>query len=134
MGCKVLSRPNRNNQPGLRRMTMTDMTFAFANHYGYTDVNPFEIVRHVSPTTIAVRAMSAVRANPGVDMGFAPGGFVGHFVDQHLQEWIITPCPENPVVRIRRSKAKRKAGKWYSKNGERFVLAAAPRKFYDFNF
>jgi len=106
----------------------------FANHIGYSDVNPFEIVRHVSPTTIEVRAMSAVRSNPGADMSFAPGGFCGHFADQHRQEWAIAPNPENPVVRIRLSTAKRKAGQWYSKNGERFVLAEKPRKFYDYNF
>lgn len=106
----------------------------FANHIGYSDVNPFEIVRHVSPTTIEVRAMSAVRSNLGADTSFAPGGFVGHFADQHLQEWAISPNPENPVVRIRLSTAKRKAGQWYSKHGERFALAEKPRKFYDYNF
>ena len=113
---------------------MTDLPFAYANHIAYSDVNPFEIVRRVSPTTIEVRAMSAVLSNPGVNMGFAPGGFVGHFSDQNLQEWAITPCPENPIIRIRLSSAKRKAGQWYGKNGERFALAEKPRKFYDYNF
>lgn len=106
----------------------------YANHYGYSDVNPYEIVRHVSPTTIEVRAMSAVRSNPDTDMGFAPGGFVGHFANQHLQEWTITPCPENGTKRIRLSKAKRKVGNWYDQYGEKFALSDAPRKFYDYNF
>jgi hypothetical protein len=106
----------------------------YANHYGYSDVNPYEIVRHVSPTTIEVREMSAVRENPEDTLGFAPGGFFGHCDRQTDQKWVITPCPENRVIRIRLSKAKRKAGKWYSKNGERFALADAPRKFYDYNF
>ena len=106
----------------------------YANHYGYSDVNPYEIIRHVSPTTIEVRAMSATRENPEDDLGFAPGGFCGHHSRQEDQRWVITPCPENPVIRIRLSRAKRKAGRWYSRTGERFALAEAPRKFYDYNF
>jgi hypothetical protein len=102
----------------------------YANHIGYSDVNPYEIVRRVSDRTIEVRPMSAVRANPAEDMGFKPGGFVGHFSDQHKQEWAITSNPEARTIRIRLQKD----GKWRCKHGERFVLAVKPRKFYDYNF
>ena len=105
----------------------------YANHYGYTDINPYEIVRHVSRTTIEVREMSAVRENPEDTLGFTPGGFFGHCDRQTDQKWVITPCPENRVIRIRLSKAKRKAG-WFNKGRERFVLSDEPRKFYDYNF
>jgi len=105
----------------------------YANHYGYSDVNPYEIVRHVSPTTIEVRAMSAVRANPEDKLGFTPGGFFGHCDRQTDQKWVITPRLDAPVIRIRLSKAKRKAG-WFNKGRERFVLSDEPRKFYDYNF
>lgn len=102
----------------------------YANHVGYSDVNPYEIVRHVSPTTIEIRAMNAVRANPENDLGFVPGGFVGHCANQHEQKWLITSDPNALVKRIRLHKD----GKWRCKHGERFVLAVAPRKFYDYNF
>ena len=102
----------------------------FANHIGYSDVNPFEIVRRVSDRTIEIRAMNAERANPKEDMGFIPGGFVGHFADQHKQQWTITSNPEARVTRIRLQKD----GKWRCKHGERFILAAQPRKFHDYNF
>ena len=38
------------------------------------------------------------------------------------------------AVRIRLSKAKRKAGYWFDKYENKFVLAETPRKFYDYNF
>jgi len=106
------------------------MTFNFANHIGYSDVNPYEIVRRVSDRTIEIREMNAERSNPAEDMGFQPGGFVGHFSDQHKQEWTITSNPEARVIRIRLQKD----GKWRCKHGERYVLAVKPRKFYDYNF
>jgi len=102
----------------------------FANHIGYSDVNPYEIVRRVSDRTIEIRAMDAERANPAEDMGFIPGGFVGHFADQHKQQWTITSNPEAPVTRIRL----RKNGHWYDAHGQRFVLGVKPVKFYDYNF
>ena len=105
----------------------------YANHYGYSDINPYEIVRHVSPTTIEVREMAAVRANPEDKLGFTPGGFFGHCDRQTDQKWVITPRPDAPVIRIRLSRSKRKAG-WFNKGRERFVLSDEPRKFYDYNF
>lgn len=115
-------------------MTPTDgdieMTFNFANHIGYSDTNPFEIVRRVSDRTIEIRAMDAERANPDADMGFKAGGFVGHFSDQHKQEWTITSNPNARVIRIRLHKD----GRWRCNSGERYVLAVKPVKFYDYNF
>ena len=103
----------------------------YANLHGYSDVTPYEIIRHVSPTTIEVREMSAERANPENDLGPSPDG---RHRRQDEQEWVITPCPENRVIRIRLSKAKRKAGYWFDKYENKFALAEAPRKFYDYNF
>lgn len=102
----------------------------YANHIGYTDINPFEVVRRVSDKTLEIRAMNAVRANPSEDMGFQPGGFVGHFSDQDKQRWAITSNPEARVIRIRLQKD----GQWRSVHGERYALSDKPRKFYDYNF
>jgi hypothetical protein len=37
----------------------------YANHYGYTDVNPFEVVRAISEKTVEIRAMNAERDDSG---------------------------------------------------------------------
>lgn len=110
------------------------MVEKFANQIGYSDVKPFEIIKVISDGCVEVRAMEAKRANPDADMGFCPGGFVGNFAAQDKQEWDIQPDAAGYVVRIRKSKAARKAGQWFDKNGGRYVVGAAPRKFYDYNF
>lgn len=50
----------------------------YANHIGYSDVNPYEVVKVISEKCLEVRAMDATRANPKNKLGFAQGGFVGH--------------------------------------------------------
>jgi len=99
----------------------------YANHYGYTDVNPYEVVKVISDKTIEIREMDAEK-NPEVKTSFEIGGFCAH--SDNVQDWIITSNPNNPVIRIRLSKKKG----WVSKFGEKFGLADKPRKFYDYNF
>lgn len=106
-----------------------NMTNAFANQISYSDVTPFEVVRHVSGKTVDIREMDAVRSNPEADMGFAPGGFVGHFANQGAQQWTITSNPENRVVRIRLGKRG-----WSDKWGNRYDMCNKPIRFYDYNF
>ena len=103
----------------------------FANHIGYSDINPYEVVRRITDKTIEVRAMDAVldpSCKKALQDSFVPGGFLGRF-DNDEQRWIITSNPENPVDRIRLHKD----GKWYGGRGK-FVLAAEPYKKYDYNF
>ena len=101
----------------------------YANRIGYSDVDPFEVVRRISDKTIEIREMNAVR-DESVKLEFSPGGFCGHFHDQHKQKWIITSNPDSPVKRIRL----RKNGSWYDAGGSKYRLADEPRKFYDYNF
>ena len=101
----------------------------YANQIGYTDVHPFEVVRIVSDKTVEVRAMEAVR-DDSVKLDFIPGGFSAHCANQSEQKWIITSDGSNPVFRIRLSKNRG----WQDKYGQRFKMADAPRKFYDYNF
>ena len=107
----------------------------FANFCGYSDVEPYEVVKVVSDRCLEIRPMKAERLHEMSELGFQPGGFVGHYGNQRAQKWDIQPDPEAPVIRIRKSasKAPAKAGKWFGARG-RFVLAEEPRKFYDFNF
>jgi hypothetical protein len=106
-----------------------NMTNAFANQISYSDVTPFEVVRHVSGKTVDIREMDAVRSNPENKLGFIPGGFCGECTKQHEQEWTITSNPENRVVRIRLG---RKG--WRDAWGNRYDMCNQPRRFYDYNF
>lgn len=101
----------------------------YANRIGYSDVEPFEIIRRISDKTIEVRAMDAVR-DASVVLEFIPGGFCGHTVDQHKQRWIITSNADNEVIRLRLHRD----GSWRSAGGNRHRLSETPRKFYDYNF
>lgn len=101
----------------------------FANHYGYSDVNPFEVVKVVSDKTIEVREMDAER-DESVKMEWVAGGFAGHCTNQHDQKWHITSNNSNPVVRIRLSKS----GVWKDKHGRKFGLSDQSVRFYDYNF
>jgi hypothetical protein len=100
----------------------------YANQLGYSDVEPYEVVKVISEKTIEIRAMDT-EALPW-KRDFHPGGFFGHTSNQNEQKWNITSNENNPVFRIRLSKNKG----WRSAGGSRFQLADKPRKFYDFNF
>lgn len=111
----------------MKTATATATNLNFANHHGYSDVNPYEIVRRISDKTIEVRRMDAVR-DPSWNREFIPGGFFGHTANNDSQKWIITSNPTNEVIRIRLTKSG-----WRNKR-MRFVLSATPVHFYDFNF
>lgn len=100
----------------------------YANHIGYSDVNPYEVVRRVSDKTLDVRAMNAER-DPSWNPDFAPGGFFGTVVNQSEQKWVITSDDNGRVVRIRLGKQG-----WKDAHGNRYQLSDEPVKFYDYNF
>jgi hypothetical protein len=100
----------------------------YANHYGYTDVDPYEVVRRVSDITLEIREMNAVRG-PSVPLQFIPGGFSAHCVNQYDQKWLISTNESAPIIRIRFGK-----NGWKDKDGRRYKLSDKPVKFYDYNF
>ena len=100
----------------------------YANHLGYSDINPYEVVRVVSDKTLEIREMDAER-DESVQLEWVPGGFAGHCVNQRDQKWFITSNAQNPVVRIRLGKQG-----WKDRHGRRFDLSDWPVKFYDYNF
>lgn len=116
-------------------MARKELTLAeamFANHLGWSDVNPYEIVRKITDKKIEIRAMKAVSTKEGnerLGKSFQPGGFVGHY-DNYAQEWTITSQPDYPTEFIRLHKD----GEWYGLGHRRFCLALTPYKFYDYNF
>lgn len=108
-------------------MSMVEMKFA--NRHGYSDVDPFEIVKVVSDKTIEVRAMDAER-DPSWKPEFLAGGFAGHCTNQFSQKWFITPNESNPVYRLRL----RKDGYFHHPQLGKFRLSYKAVKFYDYNF
>jgi hypothetical protein len=100
----------------------------YANHIGYSDVTPYEVVRVISDKTIEVREMDA-KLDDSVNLQFHVGGFSAHCSNQHEQKWFITSNENNPIVRIRMNKAG-----WKDNAGRRFKLSEKPIKFYDYNF
>lgn len=100
----------------------------YANHYGYSDVNPYEVVRVISDKTIEVREMKCER-DESVNLEFQVGGFAAHCSNQHEQKWHITSDETASVIRIRLGKQG-----WKDKHGRRFGLSDKPVKFYDYNF
>ena len=100
----------------------------YANHIGYSDINPFEIVRRVSEITIEIREMKCER-DPSVKLEFIPGGFSAICINDRDQEWFITSDETAPVTRIRLGK-----NGWKDKYGRRYALANEPVKYYDHNF
>lgn len=101
----------------------------YANHIGYSDINPYEVVKVISDKTLEVREMDAKLAE-GEKPQFIVGGFAGHCVNQRELKYDISSNPENPVIRIRL----RKNGYFYSSGGAKFKLADEPKYFYDYNF
>jgi len=99
----------------------------YANHLGYSDVNPYEVINVISEKTIEIRAMDT-EALPW-KRDFHPGGFFGHTSNQQDQKWKITSNVKNHVFRIRLNKKG-----WQDKYGSRYSLSDKPVKFYDYNF
>lgn len=105
------------------------MVEQYANHIGYSDVEPHEVVRVISDKTIEIRRMEAEELP--WDKEWYAGGFAGHLANQRDQKWNITSAPEKfKVFRIRLHKN----GEWRDSDGRRFRLADKPVKFYDYNF
>jgi len=100
----------------------------YANHYGYSDVNPFEIVRRVSDKTVEIRSMKAER-DPDWKPDFVPGGFSAVCLNINSQKWVITSDESAKVFRIRLGKRG-----WKDAKRNRYELSDKPFKFYDFNF
>jgi hypothetical protein len=100
----------------------------YANMIGWTDIHPHEVIRVVNEKLLEVREMAAVELE--WEKKFFGGGFLGNVANGEDQRWEITPNTDGLVIRIRQ----RKDGKWYDRNGDRYVVSDEPRRFYDYNF
>ena len=106
---------------------MTEKLYAMRR--GYSDVEPFEVIRVVNEKTMVIREMKAEIIN-FADLKFIPGGFSAHCANQHDQRWDIQPDPDGTEHTIR----KHKNGTWRSPSGMHHTIDTEPYKFYDYNF
>ena len=106
---------------------VTDVDYKYCNNHMYTDIQPCEIVRVISPKTIEVRQMDTVQSVKPKE--FIPGGFSAHCVDQDKQEYNYNSNSSNNSVRARLQKD----GSYKSIMG-RHYLREQPLKFHDYNF
>jgi hypothetical protein len=105
------------------------METRFANKVGYSDIEPFEVVRVVSAKCLEVREMKA-ELDPAWKPEWVVGGFAGRCINQSSQKWVVASDVDGRVQRIRLQKS----GDWKAPSGERFTLSGMPIKFYDYNF
>ena len=103
------------------------VTYKYANHIGWSDVNPYEIVKVISDKTIEIRLMDSKKLPWKAE--WVEGGFAGHCTNQRDQKWDIVSDYDAPTVRARL----RKDGYYHSSHGKH-LLGEEPRKFYDYNF
>jgi len=102
----------------------------YANFYGYSDVEPYEVVRVISPTTVEIRRMNTKLLNGG-DLKFHIGGFSANCSNGDVQEYAYTSNTNAPIERIRWSKAN---NRWQQGRHTHFSMSEKPRKFHDYNF
>lgn len=104
----------------------------FCYRKGYSDCEPFEVVRIVSDNCVEVRALDAKQDPEWVkQMEWHAGGFAGHLANQRDQKWIFERNENNEVIKIRWHKAR---GCWGKGRYGDYVMCDEPYKFYDYNF
>ena len=101
----------------------------YANQYGYSDVQPHEVVNIKTAKKIEIRAMDAEK-DPSWKPKFHPGGFSAHCSNQQDQKWFYKSLKSFPIFAIRLHKD----GWWRDLDGKRFRLSWKPKKFHDYNF
>ena len=101
----------------------------YANRYGYTDVEPHEIIKQNTLRKMTIRTM-----NSDLDLNWVPevhpGGFCANISNQNKQKWIITPRENGAVYTIRLHKD----GIWKDSYGNKYNISEYPVRFYDYNF
>jgi hypothetical protein len=96
----------------------------FCNEFGYSDVEPYEVVKVISANCVEVREMATKQIV--FPSQFFVGGFSAHCADNFNQKYEYTSDPCRPTIRIRKGKKGWGNGK--------FRMANHPHKHYDYNF
>lgn len=99
----------------------------YANHIGYSDINPYEIISRTKKTILVREMKSELKST--FRPTHIPGGFAGHCINQDQQEWIICSDINAPIERAHLHKD----GFYWIPRGK-LKLSDKPIKYYDFNF
>lgn len=104
--------------------------------FHYTDRDAWEVIEIISPRRIKIRELDAELTRKPKE--FYPGGFSGHYADNHAQEYKLTSNTQNKVKILSwRSKAKRWSEVGQQTRYSKFGLhekGEQATKFYDYNF
>lgn len=109
--------------------TSTHATPLYLNRHSFTDVDPYEVVRVISETTVEIRAMVAT-LDPNWKPDFVAGGFCGHVTNNRSQKYTYQSDPNAPILRARRTKSR----VWSVRGNKQFFESHQPIKFHDYNF
>lgn len=104
--------------------------------FHYTDRDAWEVIEVISPRRIKIRELDSECTRKPKE--FYPGGFCGHYADNHNQEYKLTSNPNNKIKILSwRSKAQRWCEVGQMTRYSRFGLhekGEKATKFYDYNF
>ena len=119
----MVQRPAPYSKP--RFEVTADLIGKYINQVLWSDVNPVgKIVGIKGKTRVLIQPVVAGENKSMKEMTFVPGGFVGTFIDQHIQSYDFFEKGEVYEVSLSTSSMKRNHWK----------IADAPHKFYDYNF
>ena len=123
---KVMHQVKRRLQSYLDGYHHTTKIRKYANHIQWTDIDPYEVVKIISPKCVEIREMRTKQIV--FPKEFHIGGFSAHCQDNFNQKYEYISDKTIPTIRIRKGKNGWKAGSM------KFRMSDTPRKHYDYNF
>ncbi len=100
-----------------------DLIGKYVNQVLYTDINPVgKVIGTRGKTVLILQVVTEVKQVQ--EMKFVSGGFAGHCVNQHNQEWTFEEIDKTIEVKMT---------KQWGKRGQ-MRIDDKPRKYYDYNF
>ncbi len=112
---------------------ITPKVTMYANRYGYTDIEPYEVVRYISAKVAEIRPMTAT-LDPTWKAEWVAGGYAGVCTNQGTQRWIIESNPDAGTIEVRQNKKGQWVRRGVDQSGDVFKIEAQARKFHDYNF
>lgn len=105
-----------------------------ATHVLWSDSHAYTVIGvSKNGKTVTVQRDRVEAKHKPEDLGFVPGGFLGHCADQHKQKWDCFPDPEGKIKKF----SLRKNGRW-CEVGDTCTGSALRLgygcEFYDYNF
>lgn len=100
-----------------------------ATFIGWSDRAAYHVVAISASRRTLTLARATARLDPTWKPIVAPGGFVGHCLNNNEQRWLIEENPNGDRVTVRLHKN----GQWREANGNRYTIGEA-REFHDYNF